>query len=125
VDLGVASGSVSAMLGIYFRMQKQTGKDDDMLLSGYFHLRGRLDVLGIISVSVVLSLDLSYDTGSHKVIGRASIEVDIDVLFFSASVTVSCERRFAGANGDPTFLDMMQPQGVYRPWDEYVAAFAA
>lgn len=112
------------MIGVYFRMETQS-TGTDVLLSGYFRLRGQLDVLGLISISAELAMSLSYDSGSQKVIGRASIEVDIDILFFSASVTVSCERRFAGANGDPTFFDIMQPQGTYRPWDEYVAAFAA
>jgi hypothetical protein len=52
---------------------------------------------------------------------------------------VTCERKFAGANGDPSFrqmmgldptvsledeLDQIDGPGVNYPWREYVEAFA-
>jgi hypothetical protein len=126
IDLGVASGSVSAMFGIYFRIEKLSDDENKILLTGYFRLRGEVDVLGLISVSVTLTLELTYQAEPvNKLYGRATLEIEIDILFFSETVTVSCERRFAGSNGDPTFYQVMAPQGDFRPWDDYVAAFAA
>ena len=41
LDFGVASGSIECMAGIYFRIE-----DGDATLTGYFRLRGEVDVLG-------------------------------------------------------------------------------
>jgi hypothetical protein len=43
------------------------------------------------------------------------------VLFFSRSVTIRVERRFAGSAEDPKFTDCMSEQD----WLEYAEAFAA
>ena len=50
---------------------------------------------------------------------------EVEVLFLSFSVQISCEKKFAGANGDPTFAEVMgAPPGQPRPWDAYCLAFA-
>ncbi|MEZ5283941.1 MAG: hypothetical protein R2712_03850 [Vicinamibacterales bacterium] len=121
IDLGVASGSVSIMVGIYLRLEADAGS-----LTGYFRIRGEVDVLGIISASITLELSLTYEFDTGKMVGRASLEIEIEVLFFSGSVTVSCERRLAGSNGDPTFRAVigLQPNGSAPAWSTYCAAFA-
>jgi hypothetical protein len=121
VDLGVASGSISASIGIYMRLEGQKGS-----LTGYFRLRGEVDVLGLISASIELYMELVYHFDSGKMIGRATITVEVDVLCFSASVKVSAERQLAGANGDPSFREILGVQGkTSKYWTEYAAAFAA
>ena len=121
VSLGVASGSVSIALGIYLRMEADKGS-----LTAYFRLRGEVDVLGLISASIELYLSLTYDFPSGKLIGKAVITVKVKVLCFSASVQISCERKFAGSNGDPTFAEVMgvQPDFTSPLWSEYCLAFA-
>jgi hypothetical protein len=121
VDLGVASGSVSAMLGIYIRLEGDAGS-----LAGYFRLRGEVDVLGLISASIELYLELAYDFGTGKMVGSASLTVKVEVLFFSTSVTISAERQFAGSNGDPSFVDIMglESDGSSPAWSDYCLAFA-
>lgn len=120
VDFGVASGSISAMLGIYLRLEGDGGS-----LTGYFRLRGEVDVLGLISASIELYLALAYDFPTGKMIGEASLTIKVQVFVFSGSVTVRAERRFAGSNGDPTFADVMVlPDGTAPAWSEYCAAFA-
>jgi hypothetical protein len=50
---------------------------------------------------------------------------------FSISVSITCERKFAGSNGDPSFKELMAPYVdpvsslPVEPWSEYCAAFAA
>lgn len=128
VNLGVASGSVSVMAGIYFRMETQGGVTEAQL-TGYFRMRGEVDVLGLISVCIELYLELTYETATGKAVGRATISIEVEVLFLSFSVSVSCEKKFAGANKDPSFVDVMglpapAPPGAVRPWDAYCRAFA-
>jgi hypothetical protein len=132
IDLGVASGSVSIAVGLYLRLEGSDGS-----LTGYFRIRGEVDVLGLISASITLELSLTYDFGSGKMIGRASITIEIEIFFFSFSVSVSCERRLAGSNNDPTFAEFLgitgdativpnpgAPDGGVPAWTDYCAAFA-
>ena len=128
VNLGVASGGVSIMAGVYFRLETDaTGTKAQ--LTGYFRLRGEVDVLGLISASIELYLELTYETSSGKAVGRATLTIEIEILFLSFSVQISCEKKFAGSNGDPTFEQVMglppaAPPGTPRPWDAYCLAFA-
>jgi len=117
LDLGVASGSVHAMAGIYFKL---AGTSSD--LTGFVDIGGEVSVLGIISVSLDLNLSLSYETSNGKsmVEGRATMTVSVHVLFFSASVSISVERSFAANPGDPRVDNVLTAQD----WSDYAAAFA-
>lgn len=120
VDFGVASGSISAMLGIYMRLEGDAGS-----LTGYFRLRGAVDVLGLISASIELYLALLYQFDTGKMVGRAKLTIKVEVFLFSASVTIEAERRFAGSAGDPSFADVMVLEdGSFPAWTEYCNAFA-
>lgn len=113
LDIGVASGGVYVMAGVYFKWAL-TGADQ---LSGYVRCGGELEVLGLISVSVEFYMSLGYE--GKQIVGRASMVVEVEVLFFSADVTLSVERRFQGS--DPTFSQVVEP----NDWDRYWKAFAA
>jgi len=102
IDLGVASGGVSVMAGIYFRMEQTAAS-----LTGYFRLAGHVDVLGLITASLELYLELRYEFESGKCVGRAQLTIEISLFIFSGSVTISCERKFAGSNGDPNLRQML------------------
>ncbi|MDQ1397776.1 MAG: hypothetical protein QOG64_3035, partial [Acidimicrobiaceae bacterium] len=122
VDLGVASGSVSIMAGIYFKME-----NDACSLTGYFRLRGEVEVLGLISASIELYLGLTYEFSSGKMTGTATISVEVEVLCFSTTAHISVEKKFAGANGDPTLAELFDPSGTGgpgSPWFDYCEAFA-
>lgn len=122
VDLGVASGSVSVAVGVYLRLEADKG-----LLTAYFRIRGEVDVLGLVSASITLELSLAYHFETGKLIGRASLRVEVDVLCFSASVEITAERKLGGSTGDPTMLQIMPPDentGLNSDWADYCNAFA-
>jgi hypothetical protein len=118
LNLGVASGGVSVMAGIYFGMQAGSVE-----LTGYLRCGGCLEVLGLISISLEFYLAFTYRKkagGGSEVWGQASLTVSVKVAFFSTSVTLSVERRFAGSDGDPTFADSFGP----AEYAGYLQAFA-
>ncbi len=134
IDLGVASGGVHVMAGIYFRMEQ-----DAASLTGYFRLGGHVSVLGIITASLELYLELHYEFQSGKCTGKASLTIEISLFIFSGSVTVSCERKFAGSNGDPSLRQMLgfhpelsldqelaliDSEAVDYAWRDHIEAFA-
>jgi hypothetical protein len=118
IDLGVASGGVHIMAGVYFAMGNKDGKDLSVL-SGYLRMGGELSVLGLISISLEFVLSFGYENG--KAAGRATLTVKVEVAFFSTSVDITVEKKFGGSSGDPRFLDVFETPAV---WDEYASAFA-
>lgn len=131
MDIGVASGGIYAMAGIYFKMEmNSTTGDLDATLTGYFRMGGFLSVLGIISISIELYLELTYESATGKCTGRATLTIEVEVLFFSVSVEITAEREFSGSNGDPSFAELMAPYPdpfdghEVDPWLVYCEAFA-
>jgi hypothetical protein len=117
IDLGVASGGIYLMAGIYLRIEVSTNVSE---LTGYVRAGGSLCVLGIVTVSIEFYLGLTYDFGSGKAWGEARVTVEIEVLLFSGSVTVTMRRQFKGSTGDPPFGELMP----HPRWAAYAEAFA-
>jgi hypothetical protein len=117
LDIGVASGGVHAMAGVYFQLK---GSYSD--LTGFVDIGGEVSVLGIISISLDLNLSLSWQhSPSGNVIqGRATMSVSVHVLFFSASVSISVEKSFSAGGGDPQVWQLVDA----GQWSRYAAAFA-
>ncbi len=117
LNLGVASGAVHAMAGIYFQLKG--GYSD---LTGFVDVGGEVSVLGIISISIDLNLSLSWQSSpqGNVIEGRATLSISVHIIFFSISVSVSVERSFSAGGGDPKVYQLMN-QGQ---WSQYAAAFA-
>lgn len=118
LNLGVASGGVYVMAGVYFGMTQQVTQ-----LTGYLRMGGHLSVLGLISISLEFYLAFTYRAkggGRSEIWGQASLSVSVKVAFFSTSVRLSVERRFAGASGDPSLDQVMDEDD----WQQYCLAYA-
>lgn len=120
VNFGVASGSVSIMAGIYFKMIFETGQNSTQL-TGYVRINGSVSVLGLITASLELYLALTYLFEKHKAYGEASLKISVEVLFFSTSVTIKTQKTFSGDGNDPNFQAAISA----TDWKEYCEAFAA
>jgi len=95
----VASANVHIMAGVYLKLDFATKASQ---LTGYLRAGGSANVLGLVTVSVEFYLGFTYyfpvGTTPCKIAGEASVTVEVDVLFFSASVSLSFRREFS----DPT-----------------------
>jgi|CXWL01.1.fsa_nt_gi hypothetical protein len=120
INLGVASGAVSIMAGIYFKMTFETDHNSTQL-TGYVRINGAVSVLGLITASIELYMALTYLIDKKKAYGEASLKIKVEVLFFSKTVTLHTQRTFAGSGSDPNF-QMALTQG---DWQDYCGAFAA
>jgi len=121
INLGVASGSVSVMGGVYFGWFL-----DAVKLTGFVRIRGEVSVLDLISASIELYMALEYrtepgDFSNGKVVGRAYLEIEVSIAFFSKTVRIEVERKLAGAAGDPSFQDSTS----LSDFNAYRLAFAA
>jgi len=118
-DIGVASGGVEIMAGIYFKWEDDAS-GGSAILTGYLRLGGALEILGIITISCEFYMGLTYASAGNKVWGEARLTVKIEILFLSVSVSMTCRREFS----DPdraTFRSLMPTQQI---WAEYCEAFA-
>ncbi|MGC4045946.1 MAG: hypothetical protein QM758_19310 [Armatimonas sp.] len=96
INLGVAAGAVSAMVGVYMVYTLANGGVE---LTGYVRIRGSLSILGIITISLEFYLALTYNSADGSAWGEASVKVEIEILFFSKTVSVTARRQFAGGKG--------------------------
>ncbi len=90
-DIGVASGGVSIMAGIYFRLENK-----DCMLEAYIRINGNLSVLGLIRINLEFYLSLTYYSDGNRLVGTASVTIEIEILFFSVSVTATVQRTLTG-----------------------------
>jgi hypothetical protein len=144
IDLGVASGGVHVLAGVYYGMDEEESE-----LTAHIRMGGELDILGLISVSLEFYLAMSYfGAPRDELWGQATLTVEVEVAMFSESVEVTVERRLAGSGDDsanlqaaqglhgraaplsvgapgaplsPTFADLVPTQ---TDWADYCAAFA-
>lgn len=150
LNLGVASGEVHALAGIYYKLERKTPPaTDEASLTAYVRLGGSVNVLGIASVSVEFYLGMKYQFDTNELWGQATLTVEVEVLMFSASFDLTVERRIAGPSSTSS---LMAPFGVVATagtaprraslaaqttgglsftdllsedeWDQYTAAFA-
>ena len=123
LSLGVASGGVSIMAGIYFKVMKGDKSDtpDSTKLAGFVRICGAVEELGLITVTVESYMELVYEKvgDQSKAYGDATLTVEVSVLFFSKSISLSVHREFAGS--DLTIQDQIGSAAV---WNEYINAFA-
>lgn len=124
LDLGVASGGVYLMGGVYFAIAAEPGGKQRIDITGYVRCGGYLSVLGIISVTVEFYLGLTYhkDSAAHtsEVSGIGTVSVGVHVLFFSKTVSLTLERHFPGAKADPGFGECV----TQTDFDEICQAYA-
>ncbi|GAB3765005.1 hypothetical protein [Microlunatus parietis] len=131
LNIVIASGSLSVMAGIYFKLEyNETTKNDEVTLAGYLRAVGKLSVLGLITITAEFYLALQYQSADNSVEGIAILRVTVEVLFFSKTVELEVRKKFAGPGGTAAralaaagrheFGDLMSQ----ADWNDYVEAFA-
>jgi hypothetical protein len=126
VDFVVARGEVHALGGVRFR-QSGAGIEID----GFISIGGSVEVIGLVSVSVELLVTLTYRP-PNRLVGRATIVVEIDLTLFSDSVEIdSGEWVIAGSElppppDEPDLVPLISADdGALIAWKIYRGAFAA
>jgi len=115
LDVGVASGSVHILAGIYIGLKGEASE-----LTGYVRVGGEVTVLAIVSVSVEFNLSLSYYIGSKVAKGVATVTLSIRIAFVSKSVSFSVERSFSAGSRHLSIGESVQADD----WAAYASAFA-
>ncbi len=83
VDFLVASGEVHALGGVRYLQQ-----GDSVGLTGYVRIGGSVEVLGLVSASIELVVQLSYEGQLRRLEGRATLVLELDLTLWSDSVEI-------------------------------------
>jgi hypothetical protein len=124
--LDIAQGSVSIMAGITFTIDDSSGTED-VSLTAFLRLHGELDILGIITISITLSVSMTFDFTHKMIVAEAEIHVEVSIVFFSINVDLPFRKEFHSCNNDPTLRQLMPPgasNAASAYWAEYVGAYA-
>jgi hypothetical protein len=131
MSFGVADGEVHVFGGIVFT-KAQRGIE----IAGYLRIGGMVRVLGLISVSIELTVSLTF-VEPNILRGAAKLVIAVDLTFWSTSVEIACEKSFSGSPlapaaaggtvaGSPesSVVHALGPVGASFPWHSYCRAFA-
>ena len=100
IDIGIASGSIELMGGVYFSVttehQPAPAADiEELDFTAYVKASGGISALGIVSISVELYLALTYEGPNPQLLaGDATLTVSVHVLFFGGSISISVHKEF-------------------------------
>jgi hypothetical protein len=136
-DIGIASGGVYAFVGMFFSMTTTNG-DSEIFFQGYFRMGGSLSILGLITLSLTFKMSLNYEISKDVMWGEATLEVKVEIAFFSKTVSLHARREIKGSSssGSKAFLGEASLRGpqtdTYRftdamdleTWKSYAQAFA-
>ena len=123
IGVGIATAEVHALGGVQFLLE-----GDEVKVTGFLRIGGSVDVLGLVSVSVELRVDLSYD--GESLTGRATAVIEIDVTFWSGSIELdSGEYTFVGASAPAPEVPPATEVATHEPsladWQSYRDKFGA
>jgi hypothetical protein len=122
VDFVIASAEVHVLGGIRYVQQ-----DSQVSLTGYVRIGGSVDILGLVSLSVELVVQLSYDSAANELYGSATLVIEIDLTLWSDKVELDSGtwtflgggHALARSGGQAADFDA----GGYDAWRQYRSAF--
>ena len=122
INVGIAKAEVHALGGVRFKLQ-----GDLVRVSGFLRIGGSVDILGLVSVTVELRVELTYQ--APRLTGSATAVIEIDVTFWSGSIELdSGEYTFVGGSTPeaiPPSSSISVPPPTLPDWQKYRNAFGA
>ena len=126
INIGIASAEVHAFGGVKIT--------SDGSVTGFLNVGGSVDVLGLVSVSVELRVELSFlppepPLNRARLTGRATAVIEIDVTFWSGSISLDTGvYTFLGPKlgGEPAAATELPPPPAPptpEDWKRYRDAF--
>ena len=134
INLGVAAGAITASAGFVLAIPSS----GPLAVTAFFRATGQLEVLGLVSLSVIFEIALKFAFSDPVVLtGTATLSLKVEVLFVSKTVTASVSKSITGgalkSPSKPTARAALEPErglsfeNVYPTqdlWDEYCRALS-
>ena len=123
-SIGPFKAYAEIAVGIIIAIDESNG--GECVLTGYFRAKAGVSLV-VVSIKIQIEMSLTYIPSQEKAIGKVSVLIEVEIVFFSISVSVEYERKFGGGS-DPVFGDVYPaslPDGSESAdFDEYINLFA-
>ncbi|MFD8949796.1 hypothetical protein ACFV0B_13170 [Streptomyces xanthophaeus] len=127
LDFVVAKAEVHALGGVRF-LRRETGA---LELEAFIRIGGSVQLLGLVTVSIELRVSLIFEDSPPRLLGRATLVIELDLTLYSGSVTVD-SGKFELLGGDSSTRVPETPAEArareataFAAWEEYRKAFAS
>ncbi len=133
IRFGIGMAEVHAFGGIRYELLP----NKTIELTGFIHIGGSVELVGLISICVELRVALNYQFGTNRLVGRAKLIIEIDITLFSKSLELDSgdwvivggapARSIRSARFPPLPPSPRTPLGEdlgLKAWQEYRRAFA-
>ncbi|MGW7081706.1 hypothetical protein [Streptomyces sp. NPDC054866] len=127
VDFVVAKAEVHALGGVRF-LRRSNGT---LELEAFIRIGGSVQLLGLVTVSIELRVSLIFEDTPPRLVGRATLVIELDLTLYSGSVTVD-SGKFELLGGDSSTRAPETPAEArareataFAAWEEYRRAFAS
>ncbi len=123
VDFVIAKGEAHVLGGIRFELLPGEGDAPAQVqLVGYLRIGGSLEVLGLITATVELVLSLGYESNGNRLVGRATLVLELDLTIYSDSVELD-SGEWVIAGGDPAAPTPAEQPVLDAPRDPFLDLF--
>jgi hypothetical protein len=116
VDFVIAKAEVHVLAGIRVQYDGRT-----ITAAGLLRIGGSVSVLGLVTVSVDLRVELAYVEATNSLTGRATLVIEIDLTFYADSVELDSGVWSFSGNQEPTPGLGAPPESE---WGDYQGAYA-
>lgn len=102
LNIVVAKGTLSASFGAWLEVSpiEQGGVDTlDVVLGGYVEVTGVVKVLGLVKITIGVSVELTYSFMSKVLRGTATVYAEVDAGLGKKEVTFEIEQEYQLGNG--------------------------
>ncbi len=126
ISMGPISGSISASFGIKVEFLANTSKTKSSSLTVGIVLvfAGHVDVLGIVTADVSLTLEANYNSQSGQLIGRGTVRLSVSICWcFTLHVDKSVEYKFGSSNGLLSVFTTRDDAAIRKLAERYVQMF--
>ena len=116
----IAKGEVHALGGVRFYLS-----EGNIILDAFIRVGGSVEVLGLVSVSIELIVQLEYQSENNRLIGDAKLVIEIDLTLYSGSVTIDSGQWVLIGSDRSAASQAFVAEQVLARLREYREAFAA
>ena len=117
IDFVIATAEVHALGGV-----RAIVADDAVAIVGFLRFGGSVELLGLVSVSIELLIELRYEQIGNRLFGRATLVIEVDLTLYSDSIELdSGEWELIGSDDSD---EVRAEFDGFDEWRRYRAAFA-
>jgi hypothetical protein len=117
VDFKIVKAEAHVMVGV------RVEYDGAVTIAGFVHIGGSVKLLGLVTISVDLRVELAYDGHLNELYGHATLVIEIDLTLYSKSIELD-SGLWVFAGGSQTPPPELGAAAAQSGWEQHQGAYA-